>query len=166
MAQDADGRILRRRQYVGAVGVGHGLASSKEHPKPEGWSYAEGRRVSAEADLRRGATPTAALGVCYTDDLPWLRRGLAAVGAAADSCSEWGIKMIKKCTYKVYKSVMPDVYQPGQVSFDTLTSPNRFSACFVNKFKRLNRYKVMRLPFYKTYQTYTKKESKETSLPK
>ncbi|KAK1685679.1 hypothetical protein QYE76_046527 [Lolium multiflorum] len=53
----------------------------------EGHSYAEGRRVSAEGDLRRGATPTAALGVGYADGLPWLGRGLSTVGAVADSCS-------------------------------------------------------------------------------
>jgi hypothetical protein len=64
--------------------------SDAESPaRPSAYNvYAEGRRVSAEGDLRRGATPTAALGVGYADGLPWLGRGLSTVGAVADSCSD------------------------------------------------------------------------------
>jgi hypothetical protein len=50
--------------------------SSASNVYAEGQSYAEGRRVSAKGDLRRGATSTVALGVGYADGLPWLRRGL------------------------------------------------------------------------------------------
>jgi hypothetical protein len=55
------------------------------------WSYAEGTRVSAEADLPRGATPTEALGVDYADGLLRLCRGLPAVGVARHSYSEGNI---------------------------------------------------------------------------
>ena len=54
----------------------------------EGVLYAEGQRGYAEGGLRRGATPTAALGVAYADGKGAIRRGQAAVGVVVDSRSE------------------------------------------------------------------------------
>jgi hypothetical protein len=46
------------------------------------------KQSSAEGHLRRGATPTAAIGVYYADGKTWLRRGLLAVGVSLYSGSE------------------------------------------------------------------------------
>ena len=50
--------------------------------------YAEGFQVYAEGCLRRGPTPTAALGVDYADGYSVIRRGGSAVGVAVHSCSD------------------------------------------------------------------------------
>lgn len=96
-------------------------AESPERPSAsnvyaEGQSYAEGWSVSAEGDLRRGATPTAALGVGYADGLPWLGRGLSTVGAAADSCS-------------VTASCLPPIVGRGGAIWGSHGSQRRLGGC-------------------------------------
>jgi hypothetical protein len=66
---------------------------------PTAYRARRGTRLRREPTcLRRGATPTPALGVDYADSLLQLRRGLRAVGAARHSC--W---LINTHLFRVWK---------------------------------------------------------------